>query len=292
MNRREQIIQFIDRYFHPLLFYEIMHLKTNAAVDLIQRVIDQSGKGIPEATLVSWAAVRCLWRGTGSLDDFIKNNAGSILKMAVEKRGQANLPGRALPLFEVLARKTANSPVSVIELGASAGLIGRCLLNPAQITANRTEYFHPDSQMPDAAHPIARYLGIEHSPPDTQWLLAWEWRPGRRELLKQFIANVQGGKNFKLLQADASGFSTLEEVRDIAARDGVLVVLTSFLLYQYEHDARQRLIKEILEFTARGQRHWLNQAVDETSWEYYIQLDREKIIQLSSDLCTHWKWLT
>ena len=112
-----------------------MQIKTNKTINIIASVIKESNKTVPEAVSVFLTVVRYL-RGKsnpGSLQKFIEENSRLICKMSIEKRAQYNIPSRALPLFEVLEKKIKSSPVSVIELGASFGLIGRCLLNPGKI---------------------------------------------------------------------------------------------------------------------------------------------------------------
>lgn len=39
----------------------------------------------------------------------------------------------------------------------------------------KDSYFSPKQQMPLDPWPIDYYLGIELSPPNKEWLLAWEW---------------------------------------------------------------------------------------------------------------------
>jgi hypothetical protein len=291
MNLREQILEFIDKLFHPLLVYEILQIKTELSIELISRVMKESGKTVIEAVWVYLTVVRYLSGNSGSLQEFIKNNADLIYETAVEKRAQSNIPGRALPLFDILAEKMQAPAVSVIELGASYGLIGRCLLNPAKIVANRDSYFPPQQQMPVNPRPVDDYLGIELSPPDTEWLLAWEWHPGQRERLKNFLQDIGADEKFTLLKGSAFGFSRLEAVGELVRRSSTVVVLTSFMLYQYDHKQQRLLTDEILQFTGEANRHWINQTFDTSSLASYIEFDGQPVIELVDGSCKRWQWV-
>jgi hypothetical protein len=289
----EQILKFIDTLFHPLLLYEILQLKTNTSINLISRIIKESNKEVSEAVLVFLAVVRYLWKNSGSLQEFIEKNSDSILKMAIEKKAQANLPARALPLLEIFAKNIKAPSISVIELGASYGLIGQCLLNPQKIMENKSSYFSRSQQMPDIQEPppIDYYLGIEWSPPDKEWLLALEWHPVLKKRLENFLDEIVADERFKLKKGDAFGFSKLKAVKDLVLISSTVVVLTSFMLYQYNHRKQKLLRDEILEFIGVNSGHWINQTLKVASMECFIEFDGEKIILLSNNSCTSWKWL-
>jgi hypothetical protein len=293
MNMHEQILEYIDKYLNPFMFYEILQIKTNTSINLISRIMKESHKTIPEAVLVFITVVKSLWDNSGSLREFIKDNSRLIRKMAIEKKAQGNLPGRALPLFEIFEKKIPGSPVHVIELGASYGLIGRCLLNPSKIIEKKGSYFSPTQQIPGTRglRPVNHYLGIELSPPDEEWVLAWEWFPERKERLKNFLRDISEEERFILLKENAFGFSKLNAVKTIAGRNAAVMVLTSFMLYQYDLKNQKILRDEILEFTESINGHWINQTIDVSSLNCFIEFDEEKIIELSDDGCRSWKWL-
>lgn len=291
MDLHEQILESVNRLFHPFLLYEIFQLKTKFSLNLIAKVIKESNKTVFEAVSVVLVVIRYLWNNSGSLQEFIKENAALICKMAIEKRAQYNLPGRALPLFEIFKKKIKVSSISVIELGASYGLIGRCLLNPGKVIKQKDRYFSPGRQFPVNPRAIDAYLGIELSPPDKEWLLAWEWQPDSKKRLENFLHDFHPGEKFKLLQGNVFGFSKLKSVKDTAHQPSRVVVLTSFILYQYEDKEQKRLRDEILEFTGRFKGHWINQAIDVSKQEYFIEFDERKIIKLSDNRCKNWEWL-
>jgi hypothetical protein len=291
MNLHEHILEFIDKLLHPIMFYEILHLKSKMSINLISRIINGSNKTIPEAVLVFMAVVRYLWKNSGSLQEFIKDNADLICKMAIEKKGQSNVPARALPLFEIFEKKIKDSTISVIELGASYGLIGRCLLNHKKIVEKKNAYFSSKQQMPRNPRSIENYLGIELFPPDEEWLLVWEWHPGRKEYLKNFIHDIPVDEKFRLQKGNAFGFSTLKAVKDIASQPSTVVVLTSFMLYQYDKKKQKKLRDEILEFTRKFNGYWINQTFDPYSMQCFIEFDKKKIIEILNDICISWKWI-
>ncbi len=293
MNMHEQILEYIDHYLNPLMFYEILQIKTNTSINLISRIMKESNKTIPEAVLVFITVVRSLWDNSGSLLEFIKDNSELICKRAIEKKAQGNLPGRALPLFEIFEKKMTGLPVSVIELGASYGLIGRCLLNPAKIMGKKDSYFPPAQQMPGtrSLRSVNYYLGIELSPPDEEWVLAWEWFPERRKRLKNFLRDITVDEKFILLKENAFGFSKLSAVKTMASQEAAVLVLTSFMLYQYDLKKQQILRDEILEFTKNVNGYWINQTFDVSLMNCFIEFNEEKIIELSDDGCRSWKWL-
>ncbi|MGD2091093.1 MAG: hypothetical protein PVH61_33265 [Candidatus Aminicenantes bacterium] len=293
MTLQEQILEFIDRYLSLLTLHEILQIKTNKTINIIASVIKESNKTIPEAVSVFLTVVRYL-RGEnhpGSLQKFIEDNSRLIFKMTTENRAQCNIPHRALPLFEVFEEKIKSSPVSVIELGASYGLIGRCLLNPQKIMEKKNVYFPRGQQMPRNPRPVDYYLGLELSPPGEEWLLAGEWHPMRRERLKNFLHDIPTNKKFKLQKGNAFGFSKQKAVKDLDSGYSTVVVLTSFMFYQYEEKKQQMLREEILEYTRRTNGHWINQASNESLLKGFVEFDGEKIIELPDSTFNRWKWL-
>jgi hypothetical protein len=275
------------------MLHEILPIKTKSSIELISRIIKESNKMVPEAVLVFLAVVRYLGKNSGSSQDFIKENSDLICKMAIEKRVQANLPGRALPLFEIFEKKIQASSISVIELGASYGLIGRCLLNPTKIMEKKNFYFPLSQQMPKVHNPrpIDYYLGIELEPPDERWLLACAWDETQRKRLKNFLNDIPANEKCKLQEENAFGFSKIKAVKYLASQSSIVVVLTSFILYQYDDKKQKMLRDEILEFIGEVNAHWINQTFNGSSMEYCIECDEEKIIELSDDSCRRWKWL-
>lgn len=296
---REQVLSCIDSLLHPLVLLDILPLKSEAAIELIAEVMEQSGKTAREAVLVFIAALRYLSGGSGWDLAFIRANARELSKIAVEKRVQANHPGRALPLLEVLGRRAAAGDVFVLELGAAAGVLGRVLLNPEAAMKNKDRYFPPGQQLPVAFRPASRYLGLDLDPPDEPWLLACVWDGSQRKRLERFLRDapvpIPPGDRFELIEADAFGFPALDAVKEMAhnAAPGSLWVVTSFLLYQYGEARRKQLENVIRGFTRRHGGHWINQRFNGEAGEnrYSIQLNGETVMRLPDDLCRSWEWI-
>jgi len=222
------------------------------------------------------------------LGDFIKQNEELIYRVSKESKGQGNSPGRALPIMEILKVKFGTSPVAIIELGASHGIIGRCLLYPEILLSGKEKYFSRQQQMPLCPHGIDHYLGIELFPPSIPWLLAWEWHPQR---LRNLLRDLPEPGNFQLLAADAFGFSKIGEVEYFSSRFANIVILTSFMMYQFSPERQSFLKDEILDFTKRQGHHWLNLALDVQTMGSYIDYDEERLMVLADSSCKSWQWL-
>ncbi|MCK4763875.1 MAG: hypothetical protein KAW12_16855 [Candidatus Aminicenantes bacterium] len=280
-------------------------MKREENLDFISKIIDKSGKEISEAVLVFLSAVKYISKEgdvfakleeTDSFQEYIEDNSGLIMKLSIEKSVQGNIPERGLPILEILSRKIGNTLINVIELGASYGLIGRCLLDPINIIKNKDRYFPARQKIPENIRAINKYLGIELNPPDKDWLLAGIWEEDIELRLRNFINDIQPGNEFELTQGNAFGFTTSEPVKKLVSQPGTVIVLTSFMLYQYSEKKRKILKDNILEFTKRLDGHWINQAVNVATQsqidDYYIAWDDKKIIELNDDTCMNWRWLS
>ncbi len=302
MNIHDEILKFIERLPQTALENEIEPVRTKESLEMIVCIMEKSGKTISEATLVFMAVIRCLANKGQDHREVIERHADEIIRMSVEKNVQANLPSRALPLFEVFHNKIGSSSYSVIELGSSAGLIGRSLMNPQNIIRNKALYLSPHQQMPTCVPAVNGYMGIDLSLPDDDWLIACDWEPTHRKQLARFLADntPAPGRDFSLHEGNVFGFSTFPKVAEFVARSvsrgATVVVLTSFMLYQYEEEQKKQLRGEIfgfLTFNGGYGAHWINQDVnlDASPLEYYIELDGEKIVELSDDACVQWTWI-
>ncbi len=297
MSIHEQILEFIDNMTFPALIAELNQVKNKFCFDLIQQVVEESGKEVSEAVLVFLSAIRFLARekekpASVPLQEFIEAHAQEIVRISNDRKVQANLPQRALPVLEVLAKQIGEAPVSVIELGCSYGLIGLCLLNADRVVARREHFFREVQQMPaDPPRPVARYLGIDLAPPDKEWLLACEEDRSRREHLERFIEEIAPDDRFIKIQGNAFGFSSNEIVKEFIADAEKVVVMTSFMLYQYPRELQKQLTDEIKHFTKQLKGHWISQVVDVEALTFHIQWNNKTIVELTDDSCIRWKWL-
>ena len=305
MAYRAEILDFVERISSMLTDYIVTQLKEEPVLDLVSQIIDKSDKSPGDALIVFVTAVKYLWGSENafaemeerdSFQEFVKANRDAIIESAVRKRMQANVSTRAFPLIEVINKNIKDLPVAVIELGASYGLLGRTLLEPAKIIGNRHRYFSPGQKIPPNPRPIDFYLGIEIEIPGKEWLLACVWDQVKESYLRNFINDIphENGK-FNLLQVSAFGFSDLEPVKRLAVQPFALVVLTSFMFFQIGKEKEKQLKKEILKFTESTGAYWLSQVVKHsptsTETRYYIEWNGERIIESSDPLCSNWKWL-
>jgi len=293
MNLHDKILEYLDHFLSPALFLEISQLKTATTLNLIGKIIRETNKTIPEAVGMFMAVIRYLHKDFYTLQEFIEKNTDIIYKLALEKKNQANLPSRGLPLLEIIGQRIDTSSLLLIELGASFGLIGHCLLNPCRIINNKNIFFHSQQQIPDfnSQNTIDYYLGIESNLPDRDWILAWEWFPHQKKNLNNFIQSFTDDERFRLVQENAFGFSKLRIVEELSLKYKDVVILTSFILHQYEKRKQQQLKEEIIEFINKRGGHWLNQDVSRSMDKCYLQLNGEKILDFSDDSCRNWTYL-
>ena len=304
-RNKKEIKAFIDVVsLHPGNLwneYTVAQLRTEYVINLIESIMFLAHKTASEATLVFLAAVRYL---AGSYDSFIalavnnnfpvfvKAHEAQVRAIGVLRKVQANLPERALTVMDIIAEKLPNREISVIEIGASYGAIGKCLLQGTQIIANREKYFIADQQLPSSIPVLNRYLGIEIDPPDLDWLFACVPVKDALRRLSDFLDDTRTQKNFQILEASAFGFADFPEVRALVNTDKNVVVLTSFLLYQFDPYLREKLRGEILAFTGLIKGHWINLDVDTTKEnDCYLEWDGQRLIDLQDDYCARWSRL-
>jgi len=304
MKKNDSIDHFIDNsaYLYPAYICE--QLKKAGSHKLIQGIMERSGKELSEAVLILVSVIKYTFPGgnafarleeTDSFQQYIDDNQDLIVDLACRKKVQGNLPERGLPLLEVLHRELQVGSLGIVELGASFGLIGRCLLDPRRVIRDEAIYFTPIQQIPERIKPIDAYLGIEYDPPDRKWILASVWDEDMEDRLRHFIDDIRPDSRFELIKGNAFGFSQLKAVRDLVDDVDFIVVLTSFMLYQFDEAQQRALRSEIRRFTREVKGHWLDQAVkvsmNDTAHEYSISFNGKRVIDLADDACSSWRWL-
>ena len=304
MNDYQKILDVIENTSYLYTDYILKQLKNESCLKFISKIMDSSGKEISEAIIVFLTAIKFIYNDSrafakmeqsDNFHDFLKIHVGQILSLSKEKNVQANIPERALPILEVINKKIKNPIIKLIELGASYGLIGRCLLNPDILINGKQKYLSKRQQIPRNYKKINNYLGIELNPPEKKWMIAAIWDEEYECRIRNIINDVKRENRINLIKGNAFGFSELDAVKKITEKPGKIVVLTSFMLYQFESEKRKSLEDEILEFTRKVKGNWINQAVNISSEpndnEFYISLDNEKIIELPDDYCLKWRWI-
>lgn len=282
--------------------YLVEQLKSEKAFQILSEIIDKSGKTITEAIFVLLAAIRYHFRDVQILTKIeaeksfqliIHNYYEELVKISVPGKVQGNTPERALSIIDVLYRKMPLEDIVVIELGASFGLIGSCLLNPAILIDNGTKYLVEGQKLPEGIKRVNSYLGIDINPPDKEWLLSCFSKVEDAIRIHEYIHETPSDPNFKLIKSSAVGFSNLEEVKKIDQKKKI-VIITSFMLYQFDNELKKQLISEIVNFCSRVNGNWIAQEVDISDFShpvYYIDFDGQRIITLQDDKCSDWKWI-
>lgn len=309
----EEIIDFIGKFSYIFTDSDYIQtqLRKKTTLSLVSRIIDESNKKPGEVLVLFLTAIKYLWGNknvftaleeSDSFQEFVKANQDTIIEMSIQKTLQANLPERSLPLFEIFNKKIERFPIAIIELGASYGLIGQCLLGPAGIIEKKDRYFLPGQKIPQNPRAVDYYLGIELQPPEKKWLFACVWKPEDELRLKNFINDIpREEKKFQLIEASAFGFSALKPVKKLTELPLTIVVLTSFLFFQIGKEEQKQLRNEILKFIESTGSHWINQVFipspvsmdkdKDKDNEYFIEWDGKKIIELLDDWCSDWRWV-
>jgi len=304
MHDYQAIKKCIENSAYLFSSYILTQLNHQNTLAFIVKIMQESGKEIHEAVSVMISVIKYLSKNrkifeeleeNDSFQEYLNSHRESILQLSISAKNQANLPERAMPLFEVFEQKLGNVPVAVVELGSSFGLIGYCLLNPQKAIANKHLYFSTHQKIPKHCLPIKYYLGIDVNIPDKEWILSCIWEEEDEHRLRRFVDDIQPKENFELVKNNALIFSELEPVKRLLKQSFTLVILTSFMLYQMDKPIQNQFKDSIKVFCQNTGSHWVNQTFrilsDRAEDEYLVEWDGVKILELPDDKCTDWKWI-
>lgn len=309
-NERKELSNFVREISDLLPIQISQQLDKGVATEVITEIINNSEKNVQQAVIVFLSAIKYLNNckqntflqlSVGSkLLDFIRNNREKLIELGKSGRIQFTVPERAFPVLEVINRKIRKpdnkKPIAVIELGASFGLVGRCLLEPKKFSDNKAIYMQPEQKVSDNLLPIDYHLGIEVKIPDEKWILASEWTIEADRRLRNVLKDSFENERFKLIEGDAFDFDSLQDVRNLAEKH-TLVILTSFIFFQIGNEKSEQLKGNIMDYVKKEpDRYWINQALlihtkDLKDYEFLLQLNGEKIITLADDRCSNWEWV-
>lgn len=198
---------------------------------------------------------------------------------------QTNEPARLgilLPAFAQVAR-TAGAPLTLIELGASAGL---CL------TPDRWSYRWTDRDghtvselttpgaigtlsvsqrgpmawtLPASLPPIAARIGLDLHPLDPadadtrRWLrtLVWPGQPEREQRLDAAL-DAAAERPIPVRQGDVTEPGTIDALLAEVPRDTVPVIFHTAVLAYLSAENRQRFVDDMSARVARGRCHWVS----------------------------------
>ncbi len=311
----DQLLEFINRsnFRDAWLPNVTAFLKRPACLGFLSDFIAESGKQVPDAVFVFLASIRYLnanistrfdepmilddedWRR--NIDLFLVQHHDELFYMCKTRRTQVNVPHRALPIMDALYREYKEKEIAVLELGASFGLIGRCLRSAALVMRSFEDFFGSHHQKPVGIPTCAEYLGIELDPPDLAWILAGAPKPEFRNSIENFAHQIPELTKFRVIQGSALDFPKMPEVLSLLETKLPLVILTSFMLYQLPESVRRTFETVIRRFCSEHGGSWLNieaTAVKgtapeaESSYRYALEFDDKEIFELSSDFCERW----
>lgn len=307
-NYSRKIISVIESILKPDSYlysnYLLNELKKPFTLTFIEEVINKSGKTPTEAVIITLVSIKYLSKDIDALKTIEKNNSfesllrdnyNELLKIAINGKVQGNGPERALPILDALSIINPDKPVGIIELGASFGLIGFCLLNPNSLLNKKYEYFVKPQQFPKKITQTDYYLGIDLYPPDKDWLISCILNGEDAVRINKYITQFQPTNCFKLLKSSAIGFSKLSDVQELINKNIQLIIITSFMLYQLSEKDQLELSSEINSFCKNNNAHWIKQEIHITEGnppiKYFIEYDNQRIIEIIDDKCSTWKWL-
>jgi len=211
-------------------------------------------------------------------DSFVRKNYAEIQQLALSRRTNSTIPQRAFPLACFLPND--DSEIGLLELGCSRGDMGLVLQNLELILAHSSKYLFPNfrtkvhKEKLQYAKSIKRYFGVDLDiSVDDAWLLAlWGLEDDRRKQLVNFYGDFKPNETlfFYRLQADACKLMEyITLLQSFFADSNVIVILTSFMLYQLSLERRLSLFKTIQMITCKlsqkegSQRSvlWFNQGI-------------------------------
>ncbi|GAA1737543.1 hypothetical protein GCM10009710_17170 [Aeromicrobium alkaliterrae] len=228
-----------------------------------------------------FAAAR--WHGVeapgpyAGLRDALLGDDGAIVATILERSTQTNEAGRLATLVPALSQVSAlvgNRPLSLVEVGASAGLClypdrwsyvwetsdGPVRAGNGPALACRVSGPAP---LPSDVPRVAARRGIDLSPIDvrdpdaTSWLanLVWPEQEDRRERLTQAVGIARSDPP-RIEQGDL--VDTLPRMVEQAAADGPVVVFHSAVIAYLDLPHRARFEAVIRELVAAGACHWIS----------------------------------
>jgi len=279
-------------------------LRRPVAMNLMAECMDECGKNADEAILVLVSAMQYVYLRAqgiadgstmfdghgdfGSFELFLVRNHNEVYHLCIDRRVQANVPARALPILELIHGCYGAKPVRVIELGASAGMLGLMMMNAPAVRASWQTYFSPRQQSPVAWPEVVSYQGIDLSVPDTAWVLACIHDPQLRKQCLRFLLAFSGEAGWSVGHGSALDFPDLVQP---SPDSQAVVVVTSYLLYQLSAENRHKLQQTISGFLSAQRGCWINLDLftDSNGNNCFVaELDGMKKLALQDDYCMTW----
>lgn len=203
---------------------------------------------------------------------FCLEHSATIRNLLLTRRVQTNEVARCaclLPAFELVARQGQGAPLSLIEMGASAGLnlLWDCY---GYDYANGQRYGLPDSPLqiacalrghtlplfPSRPPEVASRVGVDLNPIDTQdadavlWLRALIW-PEHHERVSRLQKAIEIARAQQPTIIAGDALNLLPELVATAPLDTTLCVFHSFTVNQFSAEQRKRLTSLLLELSTQ-----------------------------------------
>lgn len=221
----------------------------------------------------------------GIFRSFVLERAEKVRSLIATRVTQTNEVRRSALLYPAvaMAARQAGSPVALLEVGASAGLLlgmatysyryqteqaGQLVAGPTRSTVGLhcALAVAPGASLPRIPKklPVASRVGLDPNPVDLTdeeqyaWLEACIW-PDQPERLRLFgaAANAQRKAPPELVRGDA--VADLAPVADRIPGDEPVVVLTSNVLWLFSEERRVAFVAELGRLAARRPVWWVSQ---------------------------------
>lgn len=257
-----------------------------------------------------------------NFDVFVRKHFQKIIKVILSKNNNPTIPQRALSIARAIPFGTN---VGILELGCSRGDIGLVLLNLDRVIGARDKYFFDDFNQAVSlgdfkpSYSINKYFGVDIDITiDDEWLLAlWGLKDARRNKLQHFYSDFKplDTDKFRRIRTDACDFNAYEnEIKGFFGSEKILIILTSFMLYQLPSTKRKDLVKVVrdireafLSVTKSREVLWLDQGTPTENllsddfkfsecfvsklWFENHSLIGQSLMQLRNDACEGWELL-
>lgn len=251
-----------------------------------------------------------------SFHRFCLEYATDIRELLLTRRVQTNEVARCaclLPAFELVARQTGGAPLSLIEIGASAGLnllwdcYGYDYVNGQQFGVENSPLQIPCTlrgngipPFPSRLPEVAFRVGVDLNPvdigdPDTVlWLRALIW-PEHHERVSRLQKAIEVVRTHQLSLIAGDALKLLPELVIQAPLNTTLCVFHSFTVNQFTNEQRERLASLLLELSTRRSIfrisfEW-NAHVDHPQLHLLAYREGTQTEQLLANCSSHGRWL-
>lgn len=286
--------------------------KSQSVKEVVNEIMNASEKGLAESVLILLAVFRYIYQ-FGTAEDFMDTkNVKTFSKFVkgikstdafvscIERKVQGSIPSRGFPVADVLSKFfPAIKTFSVLELGAAGGSIGKLLLSLSNITCDYMSMF-PENQMVPTNIEVQAYRGVDIDPiNDHRWAIACMPTRASVDIMHLVQTMDHGSKSFELVQGDIlnltkSKFSKIFSL-PTKVKGTYHVLLTSYVLYQFDADSRKRAIKGIMEFCDDRNYVWINQDVNLQAQEdrdrFFIALNGEIVLRNFDERGSRWEYI-